>query len=108
GGWARGAEEGGGDDRQQRRSRRIVLREAERDERGHEQDPPADAEQSRQHSGCETEHDCERIRHLTKSQPERESRSAAKSSSIVRVRSRCCSAVAKPTGAAAGTPTSAA
>src|SRR5262249_44246478 len=96
------------DDREQRRPGRIVLREPERDERRHEQDPAADAEHPRQHPGDQTEDDCEHVRHLRKSQTARARRSATKSISIVRVPRRCCRAVANPTEAAAGTPTSAA
>jgi len=52
--------------------------------------------------------DGEHVRHLTKSQIAMPSRKTANSSSIVRVRSRCCNAVAPTTETAAGSPTSAA
>ena len=73
-----------------------------------EEDAAADTEHAGEHARDEAERDCERICHLTNSQTATASMKPAKSNSTVRVRRRCCSAVAKATEPAAGSPTSAA
>src|SRR5262249_9833828 len=102
------ADDGRRQEREQRRPGRDVLRQPPRHGRWDEENSSPDAEHPGEDSGSDTEDNRERDRHFTNNQIAMPMSRAAKSSSIVRVRIRCCKAVPPNAPAAAGTPTSAA
>src|SRR5438067_10165120 len=101
-----------GDRRQDRGERRrlgMELAAVQGDERRHEEDPAAHAEQAGDDAGEEPEQHGEDERgHVTSSRTPMTTRNAANASARKRERSRCWSAVPPTAPTAAGSPTSAA
>ena len=83
------ADDHGGDDGEQGRRLRVQLRQAERRQRGHEQDPSADAEQAGEHAGDDAENRCQHVRHWSSSLTAIPTSSAAKRNDSVRTGKRC-------------------
>ena len=98
-------------DREQRGGRRLDLTETEQDERGHEEDAAADAEEAREHTGRQPEQHGEEDRRGAHAddQPDRRARRAARRTRAQRpARERCWSPVPASAPIAPGTPTSSA
>src|SRR3954447_16366044 len=102
-----GAQDGDGDHRQQRRRLGVDLAEARHeDERRHEEDSPAQAEETGDHAGGGADEGG--LDHPMSSFTATRTRNAAKPSEIAETGTRCCNATPARTPPSAGTPTSAA